>query len=458
MNSDHLKSYLQYTSLLMGGMSLLLGAVVLYGWYTHNTGLIQVNPAFVPMQYNTALGFLVTAIGMLSMQKSHPVPAVTYLASLFGFIVVLIGFLTLIEYIFGVDLKIDQLFMAHYIDLYTSHPGRMAPNTALCFTLSGVAILTATSFAAKNTFKYQFAVVGSLGMLILGLGIVAFTGYMTGLDTAYGWGNLTKMAIHTAWGFILLGIGFFAYALKKETRLANGKPAWLPFPIGIMSITLTLAFWQAIVAQHNAEIGEIVLSNWILYLGILSSFILFYTSHLSIQKVDKQHDSSLLTGMPAVVLIIGLFLSFSVFTLLHVNFQESIHNKFKLAFQNHVQSIELGIRNYIDVLYSIRTGFDASEFVSRDEFYFFVAPFVDRYPGIKAFEWVPKVSRNERQALEENVQHTLDRPFEFFEQTPARKNNYRTGKGLVLPRLLYRTAGRKFKMVWPGCGQHCPCP
>jgi hypothetical protein len=110
MNSDNLKSYLQYTSLLMGGMSLLLGAVVLYGWYTHNVGLIQVNPAFVPMQYNTALGFLFTAIGMLSMQKNYPVPAVTYLASFFGFIVLLIGFLTLIEYIFGVDLKIDQLF------------------------------------------------------------------------------------------------------------------------------------------------------------------------------------------------------------------------------------------------------------------------------------------------------------------------------------------------------------
>ena len=35
--------------------SLALGLVVLLGWYTHNAALIQVNPAFVPMRYNTAL-------------------------------------------------------------------------------------------------------------------------------------------------------------------------------------------------------------------------------------------------------------------------------------------------------------------------------------------------------------------------------------------------------------------
>ncbi len=373
MNSNKIKSVLQYTSLLMGGMSLLLGIVVLYGWYTHNSDLIQVNPAFVPMQYNTALGFLLTAMGLLSLiqlervllhkvqlnKKRHLASTVAYSASFFGFVVVLIGFLTLIEYVFAVDLKIDQLFMAHYIDLNTSHPGRMAPNTALCFTLSGLAILTSLSH-----FKYKDGITGSLGMLIMGLGIVAFTGYMTGLETAYGWGNLTKMAIHTAWGFILLGIGFFTYAWKKEARLINAKPVWLPFPIGITSITLTLAFWQALIAQEQTvKIGDAVLSNWILFLGIVSSLILFYVSHLNIQKDKKQHKLSLLTGMPAVVIIIGLFLSFSVFTLLHNNFQQSINNKFKLAFQNHVQSIEFGIKNYIDVLYSIRTGFDASDFV-----------------------------------------------------------------------------------------------
>ena len=40
---------LQVTVYLLAAASLLLGVVVLVGWYTHNTALIQVNPAFVPM-------------------------------------------------------------------------------------------------------------------------------------------------------------------------------------------------------------------------------------------------------------------------------------------------------------------------------------------------------------------------------------------------------------------------
>ena len=36
----------------------ILGATVLLGWYLHNVTLIQVTPIFVPMQYNTALAFL----------------------------------------------------------------------------------------------------------------------------------------------------------------------------------------------------------------------------------------------------------------------------------------------------------------------------------------------------------------------------------------------------------------
>ena len=46
-------------------LAALLGAVVLLGWYTRNEALIQINPAFVPMQYNTALGFLLSGLGLL---------------------------------------------------------------------------------------------------------------------------------------------------------------------------------------------------------------------------------------------------------------------------------------------------------------------------------------------------------------------------------------------------------
>ena len=55
-----------------GGISATLGLVVLVGWYTHNVTLVQVMPIFVPMQYNTALGFLLCGVGLLSVGYRRP--------------------------------------------------------------------------------------------------------------------------------------------------------------------------------------------------------------------------------------------------------------------------------------------------------------------------------------------------------------------------------------------------
>ena len=93
---------------LTGFMSLALGAVVLLGWYLHEPALIQVNPAFVPMQYNTALGFALSGLALLGLAWSR-----SRIARLSSVLVLLTGVLTLIEYGFGVDLHIDQLFMEH---------------------------------------------------------------------------------------------------------------------------------------------------------------------------------------------------------------------------------------------------------------------------------------------------------------------------------------------------------
>ena len=147
-------------------------------------------------------------------------------------------------------------------------------NTVLPFIGTEKINQAAVALGQLSVFKKNQAtngVVGVLGVMILGLGIVAFTGYFTGMETAYGWGHLTKMAIHTALGFIILGIGFFALAWYQENKLYPGKPKWLYLPIGIASLTITLAFWQALVAQaqsqidftgYNSLVDESVLFFW----------------------------------------------------------------------------------------------------------------------------------------------------------------------------------------------------
>lgn len=184
----------------LGVLSIALGASVILGWYSGATVLIQVHPSFVPMQFNTALGFLLAGIGLVLCRRGGRTIAVGT-----GALTALLGGLTLIEYIADVDIGLDQLFMEHYITVETSHPGRMAPNTALCFTLSGlVQILLGLPLSATRRFLAS----NLIGSLVFGLGILSLIGYFADIQPAYGWSSFTKMAVHTAVGFVLLGSGF----------------------------------------------------------------------------------------------------------------------------------------------------------------------------------------------------------------------------------------------------------
>ena len=87
----------------------------------------------------------------------------------------------------------------------------MAPNTALCFSLTGIALLIAARFSER------FRILASLGALVLVLGTMAFVGYLSGTSTAYGWGRMTRMAVHTSAGLIVLGVGIVALAWRTGT-------------------------------------------------------------------------------------------------------------------------------------------------------------------------------------------------------------------------------------------------
>lgn len=293
------KSKAEYIFFLTGITSFFLGALVLLGWYTNNANLIQINPAFVPMQFNTALSFSFSGLGLLTLHFSY-----RRFVNITGGITFLIGFLTLIEYLSGWDLFIDQLLMEHYIDLHTSHPGRMAPNTALCFTLTGSALLV----AAWKENRYTPIVVSILGSLVTGLGVVALSGYLFGVETAYGWGALTKMAIHTGFGFIILGFGFVAWSWQQNIN--TGTEQKLPILAGIATLTITLSIWQALVAVENslfATYGESVVNHaddGILIIGILITVLLVALTWLKKLEVYEVVTSQVLRyAMPMLVVV-----------------------------------------------------------------------------------------------------------------------------------------------------------
>ena len=262
-----MKAVFSWITVICSLFCLILGTVVLIGWYSHNTVLVQIHPTFVPMQYNTALGFILGGIGSICMQFNLKRANI-----LFGSLVALVSSLTLLQYIFDIHLGIDELFMDHYIHTKTFHPGRMAPNTALCFFIISCCLLIQFFSPPK---KAKIAL-GVLSLICVSLGLVALGGYITKVETALSWGSLTGMAIHTSIGFIVLGTGGFFYSW----RISIDKsifPKWFYISVGISASTITLLIWQALNTIYDRP--ELISSNTyipfiILIVGMVASLLL----------------------------------------------------------------------------------------------------------------------------------------------------------------------------------------
>lgn len=287
--SSKLKQMLVTISLACGVATLLLGILVLFGWHIGNRTLIQILPGFVPMQYNTALGFVLCGTSLVLLSSGQ-----RRFASIAGYLATLVGGLTLLEYVGAFNLGIDELFMKHDVTVGTSHPGRMAPNTAICFTLIGLG--TALRFLRWPPLFTSLGR-GILGSLTFGLSAVAFSGYFTGLATTYGWGNLTQMAVHTSAGFICVSIGFLCFAWSRDIQDETRLPRWFPVPLGVAILTATLCFWQALsvatafISSQHEELSQLSsLATVMLIVGITLAFVMALAAFLAQKSQERARE------------------------------------------------------------------------------------------------------------------------------------------------------------------------
>ena len=225
-NQQQSKSAAIFSNMLISCVTLI-SISVLFGWYTNNTDIIQVLPSFAPMQFNTALCFFLCSIGGLTIVAA---PA---FSRVLGLSVAFFAALSFSQYTFNINLGIDELFVDGAVMTKTSHPGRMAPNTAICFILAGLALATMRT--------RQLSVSLTVGVAVLSM--AAFTGYGMNAEGFYGLGSLTRMAVHTATGFALLSVAFL---IRPNSIKHRNTDIWAlaPFITGAVLFSLTVLIWN----------------------------------------------------------------------------------------------------------------------------------------------------------------------------------------------------------------------
>jgi diguanylate cyclase (GGDEF)-like protein/PAS domain S-box-containing protein len=119
-----------------------MGGVILGGWAFHIELLKSVFPGGVAINANMALLLALSGTSLWLLLPGDAPTLVRYIARFLAMLVTMVGAATRIEYLFGVNLGIDQLlFTEPGRAVATSFPGRMAPTSAMSFTTIGLALL-----------------------------------------------------------------------------------------------------------------------------------------------------------------------------------------------------------------------------------------------------------------------------------------------------------------------------
>jgi signal transduction histidine kinase/DNA-binding response OmpR family regulator len=266
-----------------------LGLIVLAGWFFHTPALVQLLPHLPPMTRNAAACFVLCGLGLFLAARRSPGWSVALCVGT----VSVISVLTLVEFVFGVNVGIDELLGPSYITVKLSSPGRMSPVSAVCFALSGVGLMMATILVSRRSAL----VLGLSGSIIAAVGMATSMGFALGSSEAFGWGDLTRQAPNTAVGFWMLGVGMVALAWHLEAD-PTGSPRWLPICVAMGVATATLGLWQALIAGGHAPFA--LLPAVMMAGGCVMATIVGLTIHLaqrahrvSAQRGDAERRTNL---------------------------------------------------------------------------------------------------------------------------------------------------------------------
>lgn len=228
-------------SLLIGVTVSLIGLTVISGWLLGYDFLIKPLDGIAPVQFNTALSILLigVSIALISFNKS---PVSKY----FSLIVFIIGFLTFLQFILGVEFQIDELFIKSHLNTSNLYPGRMAFNSSICFMLSGINLYLMTT----KYKKYKIVLFNISGLFVIYLGTLGILNYFLDFTLNYGVGLFTRMSPITAVSFVLSGTAILILScqIKKPEDFIPLSPLVAIFIV----LLLTFLSWQYVNKNQDA--------------------------------------------------------------------------------------------------------------------------------------------------------------------------------------------------------------
>ena len=240
------------TRIVAGSAGLLLaglGAVVMAGWHWESVLLVQLHAGGAPMVVNAALCFSLVGLGLL-----FGAYRVRSLELALGIVVAIIAFATLTQYLFPIDLGIDRILARPWTWAELTKPGRMTANAAALFGIVGIVLALGT---------HRTALAWATGAIIALNGALYACAHLPLVAELGGWIGWTKVSLHTALGFVVMGVGFMSYRGAKaplpHLKQGSKKPLAqdvLGAVLFLLVATAGVNLWQVLVHVEIVRLAQ----------------------------------------------------------------------------------------------------------------------------------------------------------------------------------------------------------
>jgi signal transduction histidine kinase/DNA-binding response OmpR family regulator len=248
---------------------IVFGFATLLGWWT-NTEFLKsfLSSNRVAMNPLTALCFLFCGLALRDEAKVGKQKWFNFIPKSFAPLTALSGAICLIAYATGWNFEIDKIMFSAQL-----HGNQMAPNTAFCFVLSGIAI------TLKDIKFFKFRLTPLLVIISAGVSVLALTGYLYSVLPLYRFETFIPMALNTALAFIVLNVGVLTANPSIEPLsiiLSDTLGGWVARRLIPVALIVPLfASWMRLLGErvglYNRMLGVTIfaLANTLFWVGLL---------------------------------------------------------------------------------------------------------------------------------------------------------------------------------------------
>ena len=195
--------FFERVPIIAGGAVAILGAAALVGWALDIPAVITPTTGGYPILPLMAVCFVLAGGALTMAARRHRTATIDGIQQTLAALVATIAGLTLYEYLRGSESGFDLLLFGDKIRQVSNHPpGRIAINSAGSLLLLALALLSIPHDQRRQDLRSQMFATPALLIALL-----AILGYLFGVKGMYSLSQSSGMALWTAIGQLILGVG-----------------------------------------------------------------------------------------------------------------------------------------------------------------------------------------------------------------------------------------------------------